>query len=275
MASKNRSGERSAADGSGPPTSRRAARQQRHAGRDANPALARAGSRGADGGGRGPLMLWSVVFVAVAVAVVGAAFLISQSKSGSSGGPIAPGVLTPASIPANGRTLGNSNAAVTIDLYGDFRCTGCYMFTTGGIEQNIVSDYVATGKARLVWHDLLTIDSHDGTTASRDAANAAWCAADQGKFWVMHDWLYANQSSVEAASAFTKSRLSDIGKAAGLDMSSFQPCLDQGTHNAAIAAEQTARPADATVTPSVYVNGKLVSGGSYADIKAALDAALG
>jgi protein-disulfide isomerase len=91
----------------------------------------------------------------------------------------------------------------------------------------------------------------------------------------MHDWLYANQSSVEAASAFTKSRLSDIGKAAGLDMSSFQPCLDQGTHNAAIAAEQTARPADATVTPSVYVNGKLVSGGSYADIKAALDAALG
>ena len=143
-----------------------------------------------------------------------------------------------------------------------------------------MDNYVATGKARLVWHDFLTIDDRDGATASRDAANAAWCAADQGKFWVMHDWLYANQSPTEDAAAFTLSRLSDIGKAAGLDMATYQPCLDQGTHDAAIAAEQTATPAQVTATPSILVNGKFVAGAdanswpTYDLIKAAIDAAL-
>ena len=275
MASKNRSTGRPAKDAGVPPASRRSARQQRLAGRDASSALARAGSRPSEGSGVGSLLMWSAVFVVVAVAVVGAALLVSQSKSSALGAPVAPTVVTPANIPSNGRTLGNSGAPVTVDLYGDFRCTGCYAFTTGGIEQNLIGDYIATGKARLVWHDFLTIDSHDGTTASRDAANAAWCAADQGKFWVMHDWLYANQSPTEQASAFTAARLSEIGKAAGLDMTTYQPCLDQGTHDAAIADEQTSKPADANVTPSVYVNGKLVNGGAYSDIKAAIDAALG
>jgi len=55
-------------------------------------------------------------------------------------------------------------------------------------------------------------------------------------------------------------RLSDIGRAAGLDMSTYQPCLDQGTHDAAIAAEQAATPAQVTATPSILVNGKFVAG---------------
>jgi protein-disulfide isomerase len=93
----------------------------------------------------------------------------------------------------------------------------------------------------------------------------------------MHDWLYANQGPSEDASAFTKSRLAEIAKAAGLDMSKFQPCLDSGTHNDAIAAEQTNKPAEVKGTPTVYVNGKLVVNNSqvssytYADIKAAID----
>jgi protein-disulfide isomerase len=153
------------------------------------------------------------------------------------------------------------------------------VFTTEGTEKSLIDTYVATGKARLVWHDYLTIDA-DGSTASRDAANAAWCAADQGKFWTMYDWLYANQSPVEAASAFTMARLSAIGKAAGLDMTAYQACLDAGTHDAAIAAEQTDKPAQVTATPSIVVNGKFVPGATadswptYSLISAAIEAAL-
>jgi protein-disulfide isomerase len=166
---------------------------------------------------------------------------------------------------------------VTVELYGDFRCTACQAFTVGGTEQNLVTDYIATGRAKLVWHDRLVIDDGRREVASRDAANAAFCAADQGKFWTMHDWLYANQSSVEAASAFSAARLSEIGKAAGLDMTLFQPCLDQGTHDAEISAANSAELKAIDSTPTVYVNGKVVNGPgqgvSYAQIKAAIDAA--
>src|SRR5665811_143438 len=235
---------------SAPPTSRRSARQQRLASRKANRAITRASTRGSDGGGTSSLILWSVVAVVVAVVVVAGLVLLSSSKSNTSGAPNPPGVVTPTTIAWNGTTLGVANAPVTIDLYGDFRCSACLVFTLEGTEKSIVDNYVATGKAKLVWHDYLTIDT-PGITSSRDAANAGWCAADQNKFWTMHDWLYANQSADERADSFPKSRLSDIAKAAGMDMTKFQPCLDGGTHNDAIAAEQTSKPADVTGTPTV------------------------
>jgi protein-disulfide isomerase len=274
----NRPAGRPSSGSSAPPTSRRSARQQRLANREANRAITRASTRGSEGGGMNSLILWSVVAVVVAVVVVGGLLLVSQSKSNSSGAPTAPGVVTPTTITSNDRTLGNANAPVTLDLYGDFRCSFCLDFTVDGTEKSVVDNYVATGKAKLVWHDFLTVDK-DGSNASRDAANAAWCAADQGKFWTMHDWLYANQGPTEEASAFTKSRLSDIGKGAGLDMTKFQPCLDGGTHNDAIASEQTSIPKDAGGTPSLFVNGKLVvppAGKTlaYDSVKPAIDAAL-
>lgn len=222
----------------------------------------------------GSVLLWSAVAVVVAIVVVGGLLLASQSKSNTSGAPIAPGVVTTTTIPWNGQTLGNASAPVTIDLYGDFRCSACLVFTLEGTEKNVIDNYVATGKAKLVWHDYLTIDT-PGITSSRDAANAGWCAADQNKFWTMHDWLYANQSSDERADSFPKSRLSDIAKAAGMDMTKFQPCLDGGTHNDAIAAEQTNKPAEVTGTPTIFVNGKIVgvkgSVPNYDQIKAAIE----
>ena len=213
----------------------------------------------------------------VAVVIVGVAFVTTQ-LTGGVGAISAPGVVTPANIPSSGRTLGSLNAPVTIDLYGDFRCSACYQFTMGGTEKSLVDNDIATGKARLVWHDRLIIDELTHQTASRDAANASRCAADQGKFWVMHDWLYANQSPTEDASAFTQSRLADIGRTAGLDMSKFQPCLDHGTHDGEVATENADAPKQVTSTPTVYVNGHYVgTAGSwppYDQIKPAIDAAL-
>ncbi len=189
---------------------------------------------------------------------------------------IAPGAAnsTPASIPSDGRTLGNANAPATIDLYGDFRCSACYSFTEGGTARQVDTLLVATGKAKLVWHDFTIIDG-DGSQASRNAANAAWCAADQNKFWVMHDYLYANQTS-EAASVFTMDRLLKIGQAAGLDMTSYTSCLQGGTHNAEIAAEQQSLPTSVSGhgTPSVLVNGTFVNA-TYAEIAAAVNAVAG
>ncbi|HEX7492438.1 MAG TPA: thioredoxin domain-containing protein [Candidatus Limnocylindrales bacterium] len=255
-----------------PSTARRSARNASSAGRRSSRGFDRAGTS-RSGGGISPLVGWTIAAVAVAVVVLGVAYLASTSTSAVGSDLKTPTVLTPTNITWNGNTLGMASAPVTVDVYGDFRCSGCAVFTENGTEASLVNDFVATGRAKLVWHDRLIIDEIrvDGT-ASRDAANAAMCAADQNKFWIMHDWLFANQSPVEDSSAFTMTRLSSIGKAAGLDMAKFQPCLDAGTYNAQISAADAGEAKVISSTPTVYVNQKLVASPSYTDIKTAIDA---
>jgi protein-disulfide isomerase len=225
--------------------------------------------------------MYTLIAVAIAAIVIAGAFLLtSQPKAkqqplGSPNGPVG-SAITPLSIPANGQTLGNANAPHTIDIYEDFQCPVCRDFTAD-VEPQIVANYVATGKAKLVWHDFVVNDANLGGTESLDAANAARCASDQGKFWPYHDWLYANQypEAVGGSGAFTKDRLKTIGQLVGIaDLTKFNSCVDGGTHDAEIRAES--HPSDATGTPSIYVDGgSVLPGYSYSVISQALDKALG
>jgi len=246
--------------GTPPPTSRRSARQRRLASREANRALARAGSSGGSNSGLRTLLLWTGVAIVIGVVVIGGAYLLTKAPSPQDiafASPIAPSVTTPSDIPQSGRTLGNADAKATIDVWEDFRCTGCFAFRTE-IEPTVLDQYVKTGKAKLVYHDYLTIDKGQGNSESRDAANAARCAGDQGKFWTMHDWLFANQSPRELTGYFTIDRLVAIGKAAGMDMSTFEPCVRNGTHNSEVLAEEGTAPSSVAATPAIFVNGTLV-----------------
>jgi protein-disulfide isomerase len=243
--------------------------------------MAPAGTQGSGGSGVSSIVLWSGLALLAGLLVIGLAWFATRPSGGGSGDSSvrAPSVVTPSGIHADGTTLGQANAPVTIDVYGDFRCSGCLWFTvTGGVEQKVVDKYVSTGQARLVWHNYVLIDNADGTTASRDAANAALCAADQGKFWVMHDWLYANQLPGEVASAFSQDRLLSIGQAAGMDMASFRPCVQQGEHNDQVEAEKKAASGKVDATPAIFVNGKIVDAGGYVPnfnlLSQAIDSAL-
>jgi protein-disulfide isomerase len=256
-------------------TSRRSARQQRIAAREANRNLYRASTRGG-GSSVSPLVLVTIAAVVIGVVVLGAAFLLTSQKGGSTalGSPIAPqgSMVTPTGITANGRTLGNADAKVTIDIYEDFQCTNCWTFTHT-IEPQVLANYVATGKAKLVWHDFLVIDANLGGTESLDAANAALCANDQGKFWQYHDWLFANQYA-EGSGAFTKDRLKAIAAAMGsLDTAKFNSCVDAGTHNTEVSSSKP--PSGITGTPGIVVNGTALSSYGYDSIAAAVDGVLG
>ena len=252
--------------------------------------MSRASTRGGNGGGAGGILMWTLVAVVVGAVVIGAAFVLNNMGSGYSATPVPPGVLTPADITSNGLTLGNADAKVTIDVWGDFRCSQCFLFTVeSGTETKMVANFVKTGQAKLVWHDYNVIDqlaANAGQTASIDAANAGRCAADQGKFWLMHDWLYANQATDETPGAFTKDRLKAIGKAAGIpDLGKFNSCVDNGQHLDDIRTEIAAKPADVNGTPTLFVNGKPLgtvdaSTGArnvptYDEIAAAVNTALG
>jgi protein-disulfide isomerase len=260
-----------------PPTSRRSARQQRIANREANRNLARASTRGSSAGNN-QFLLYTAAAVLIAVVVIAAALVLSNQKGTPSqlGAPNAPAgsMVTPPSIASNGRTLGDPNAPVTVDLWEDYQCTNCWTFTHD-IEPQIVANYVATGKIKLVFHDFIVIDGNIGGTESFDAANAALCAVDQGKFWQYHDWLYANQYQ-EGSGAYTKDRLKQIAAAmGGLDTAKFNTCVDSGSHDADVKTEQKSVPSGATGTPSIVVKGTLLGSYDYATIAKAIDGALG
>jgi protein-disulfide isomerase len=231
------------------------------------------------------ILLWTTVSVVVAVVVIGAAFIITRPKSYNASDFNSPLVVTPTTITSDGHTLGSANAPVTVDVYSDFRCTGCGSFYRSQ-EPQIIDNYVAKGTVKLVYHDYTLIDQLDAsqgvdTTASRDAANAGLCAADENKFWTYHDWLFSNQSSTEDPAAYSIDRLVGMGKAAGLTSSTFESCVRDGKHDSDVAAEMSSAPSISS-TPSVFVNGTQVVSKTdpvnyqptFDEIAAVIDAAL-
>ncbi len=96
--------------------------------------------------------------------------------------------------------LGNPNAPVTIIEYADFQCPFCKeAFTT--VEPNIIKDYVNTGKAKFAFKNYAFLGPE-----SIVAAEGAYCANDQGKFWAYHNFLYQHQGA-ESSGQFTKTNL--------------------------------------------------------------------
>ena len=165
--------------------------------------------------------------------------------------------------------LGETAAPVAIHEYGDFQCPSCGAFARS-IEPQVRAAYIRTGKARLVWHDFAWIGAE-----SRDAANAARCAGDQGKFWEYHDLLYANQSG-ENAGAFSKDRLKGFGAALGLEPTTFHACVDAGTYAAAVQADfSDVRQKGFNGTPTFVIGDQRIVGAQPFEVfAAAIDAAL-
>ncbi|HEX7613088.1 MAG TPA: thioredoxin domain-containing protein, partial [Candidatus Limnocylindrales bacterium] len=188
-----------------------------------------------------------------------------------------PSVHTPTDIPSSGRTLGNANAPVTVDLWVDFQCSACRSFAED-TQAQLIDNYVRQGKLKIVYHDFIVIDSMNGGHDSEDAADAARIAADQGKFWVFSDYLWANQQN-EQAGEFSRDRLIEIARLSGLDVAKFTADLDAGKYLAEVRAESaTGHPAGITGTPTILVNGKQTGADGmvpdYATISAAIDRSL-
>ena len=199
-----------------------------------------------------------------------------SASAGTGGLPLLPIVPpsqpTPSDIPRSGRTLGDLNAPVTLDVWEDYQCPPCGDFGLMVLPK-LIDTYVKPGSVKVVVHDYIVIDVAMGGHESSDAANAAMCAADQGKFWTFQDWLLANQGR-EASGAFSETRLLEIGRRAGLLMNSFQTCVQTGAHLADLRTEALTRPASVDATPKVIVNGRTLDTWDYASVAAAIDATL-
>jgi protein-disulfide isomerase len=217
-------------------------------------------------------------FSALTLLVVLAVIIYStrDNTSSASNQPITlPSLYDSGSIQANGETMGDPNAKVVVQEWGDYQCPGCGQFARGSEEQ-LVNDYVKTGKIRYEFHDFPFIDARVNGSESHDAAEAAACAADQGRFWDYHRTLYFNQATNENSGGFADKRLQAAAQQLGLDMTTFNDCLSSGKHkNDVLDSYNQGVQLGISQTPTFYVNGQMVNGISYSAVQQAINAALG
>ena len=169
--------------------------------------------------------------------------------------------------------VGAADAPSTLTIYEDFRCPACDAFEKGFTPT--VHSLEDSGRIRTEYHPVTIIDGNLGGSGSLNAANAAACAQDQGRFRAYHDVLYGNQPDEQDDKFADKNTLLTLAaKVPGLKTPAFTSCVNGGTHNTWVKKSNDAFGASGyDSTPTVLLNGKNVYGtGSAALTPASLKA---
>jgi len=168
------------------------------------------------------------------------------------------------------RVRGDSGAGAWMVMVSDFQCPYCKMWhdsTEGSIER----EYVRTGKLRLAYVNF-PLPSHKNAWP---AAEVAMCAGAQGKFWAMHDALFAEQarwSRLGSPEAF----FDTLAVRAGVDSGALRRCVSSGVMRPLIQADfDRSSSAGINSTPTFIVGDSVIEGAyPVARFRTVIDAAL-
>ena len=171
---------------------------------------------------------------------------------------------------ADDNRMGDPEAPVKIIVYSDFQCVYCMNYWDE-TEPLIIENYVEPG---LVFYEYRSFGDFLGPQ-SATAAEAAYCAGDQGQFWAYHDILFLNWTG-EGGGDYSFARLQGYADALGLDVKQFSDCLENGKYRYKVEEDVTnARADDINATPSFLINGELVEGAlPYSAFESEIEAAL-
>jgi protein-disulfide isomerase len=175
----------------------------------------------------------------------------------------APGPVQKVDVRPDDPVRGNPRAPVTIVLFSDFQCPFCAR--VGPTLDEVQRAY--GDKVRIVWkHQPLPFHQQ-----ALPAAEAAEAAREQGKFWQMHDKLFASQREL-SPDAYGR-----IARELGLDVKKFDAAVQSGKARTRIQQDQQlASQVGAQGTPTMFVNGEKVVGAvPFAQLKAVIDRQLG
>lgn len=167
-----------------------------------------------------------------------------------------------ASLPpmaAAGFTKGNPEAPVQVIEFADFECPGCGQFATV-TEPDVMTRFVDAGEISFRFMDYPLTEIHPNAVA---AHNAAHCAAEQDKFWPMHDQIFLRQHEWNTqATRNPKTVLAEIAEAVGLDRRQWNDCFDSGRMLAQIQANRNeALRLNVRSTPTFIIGDQV-----YADV---------
>lgn len=142
----------------------------------------------------------------------------------------------------NNPSQGARTAKLTLVEFSDYQCPFCARHERETNPQ-LEKEYIQTGKLRRVFIDLPLESIHK---LAFKAAEAARCAGDQGKYWQMHDQLFANQKTLDTWGAHAQ--------AVGLDTAKFDSCLTSGKFASEVRKDLTlAQSLGITGTPGFFI----------------------
>jgi protein-disulfide isomerase len=201
------------------------------------------------------------------VAAVGIGALVWQTRSSGGGGARFVENVEPGE--AEGYLMGDPNAPVTIYEFADFECPACATWATVQ-KHDVVQRLIETGQANLRFYDF-PLPMHQNTT---QAHNAAACAADQNKFWEMHDAIFAGQPQW-AGNSRPKRMFEEYARNIGLDVSAWESCYEDGTHIPRIVANKAEGERRGVSSTPTFVIGRRLRPGvlPYDLVKAMVDSA--
>lgn len=164
----------------------------------------------------------NVVIGLVAVAAfITIAFVVSQSNGSGINSNASP--QNGLKISSSNPVLGSPSAPVTIFEFGDFQCPSCHQWFIN-TEPQIVKNLINTDQAKLVWKDFIIYGPD-----SNKAAEAAYSAGEQGKFWQFYDLLYSRQGQADSGWA-SAANLQKFAQSLGLNMTQFNQSFNSDKH---------------------------------------------
>lgn len=170
---------------------------------------------------------------------------IARLKSASKAKVNLPVYRVPVSV--TGPSKGPADAKIVIVEYADYECPYCVQ--AGETLNAVMKKYPKD--VRVVFKDF-PLGFHANAIP---AAVGARCAGKQGKFWEMHEALFAHHDSL------SKAKINDLAKSLTLDMKAFGTCIADTSHAKAIEAEQAEGGRYGVEgTPAFFVNGIPLSG---------------
>ena len=195
------------------------------------------------------------------------------SSSGASGSAAGGAARADSVVPAadRSRAKGDSAAPVTIIEISDFQCPYCRQFTEETYRQ-LDSAYIQTGKVRLVFIHY-PLPNH---AQAFPAAEAAMCAGAQGKFWPMHDRIFASQREW-SGQADAPQRFARMAVEVGVDAEQWRDCVENDRVAPIIINDvMGATQAGVNGTPTFILSGQKVLSGAvpFSDISREIDAIL-
>jgi protein-disulfide isomerase len=146
------------------------------------------------------------------------------------------------------RVKGNPEAPVTIVEFADFQCPFCKK--SEATLKELLKKY--GGRVKLAYRDFPLSQIHD---TAEMAAEASHCALEQGKFWEMHDAMFADTAKLD------KTSLVKSAAEMGMDQSAFDSCLKSGKYVSAVQQDiEAGSQAGVNATPAFFINGESLNG---------------
>ena len=207
------------------------------------------------------------------VLIAGAVFYSNWTPSNQTASPISGQTGGKIEVSADDDAfLGPENAKVTIIEFSDFQCPFCRSFWRETLSQ-LKSQYIDAGESvKFVYRDFPLNSIHP---LAQKYAEAAQCAADQGKYWRMHDKIFEEQDKL-GQGTISVYGISDVKRWAGevgLNGGEFGQCLDSGKYAEEVGTDfNDGRKAGVGGTPTFFINGiPLVGSQPIESFKAIID----